>query len=173
VGLLKGRYQSIIPEIEINQRTAQGIIMTPNLTFQRPLEEYIAFFERLTARSLPLLEKYVSADVQFNDPFHSVSGIDAMRAVFEKGFADGKQIKFRVSDVAWGRSGHVAYVRWTCSIKAVGQEDFVIEGMSEISFGNNGKIIAHIDHWDSGSQIMARIPVIKWVWALMRSKIAA
>jgi hypothetical protein len=32
--------------------------------------------------------------------------------------------------------------------------------MSEIHIGEDGLIIAHIDHWDSASQLLAKLPVI-------------
>ena len=33
-------------------------------------------------------------------------------------------------------------------------------GMSEVHFNHDGYVIAHIDHWDSASQLLARLPVI-------------
>jgi hypothetical protein len=147
--------------------------MTAHLTLQRPLEDYVVFFENLTHRSLPLLGKYVAPDVRFIDPFNTLTGADRMAAVFEKMFEDTERAKFRVIDTAWGRSGHVAYLRWTMHAVPKGRKnEIVIEGMSEITFSPDGKVTSHIDHWDSGSQILARVPLLQWVWVLVRGRLS-
>ena len=35
-----------------------------------------------------------------------------------------------------------------------------LEGMSEIHIGDDGLVTAHIDHWDSASQLLSRLPLI-------------
>ena len=35
-----------------------------------------------------------------------------------------------------------------------------IKGMSEVSFDQNGNVKSHIDHWDSLTQIIIKLPYI-------------
>jgi len=48
---------------------------------------------------------------------------------------------------------------------------FALEGMSEIRFAPDGRIAEHIDHWDSGAQFYARIPVLGWLIGLVRNRL--
>jgi hypothetical protein len=43
----------------------------------------------------------------------------------------------------------------------------VIDGMSEVKFAPDGRVLEHIDHWDAGGQVYAKLPliglIIRWV----------
>lgn len=128
--------------------------------FQRQLEDYIAYLERLTPRSVRLLEKLAAPDMRLNDPFYQARGVDAVVAAYEKILARTGRAKFSVTDRAWGRDGYTAYLRWDLSF-----DRWTLHGMAEIVFGPDGKIVQHTSHWDSG-QLLARLPVVKWVWKI-------
>ncbi|MGZ9097152.1 MAG: nuclear transport factor 2 family protein [Micavibrio sp.] len=135
--------------------------------FQRPLEDYIAYLERLTPRSVRLLEKLAAPEMRFIDPFYDVRGVDAVVAAYDKIMGHAARMSFHVTDRAWGRDGYTAYLRWNLVF-----EDRAIDGMAEIVFGPDGKIVQHTNHWDSGNQVMARLPVIKWVWKIVKGKLS-
>ena len=47
--------------------------------------------------------------------------------------------------------------------------DMALMGMSEVHFDNDGLVTDHIDHWDSASQLLVKIPVAgRFVRMLMR-----
>jgi steroid delta-isomerase len=142
----------------MNQENVSGAGSLPP-PFQRPLEDYIAYLERLTPRSVRLLEKLAAPEMRFIDPFYDVRGVDAVVAAFEKICSQDSQLKFRITDRAWGRDGYTAYLRWSLTFG-----ERTIDGMAEIVFGPDGKIVQHTNHWDSGGQVMARLPLLKWVW---------
>lgn len=146
-----------------------------NLNFQRQLEDYIAYHERITVRSLRLLEKMAAPEMRYIDPFHDVRGIDHVVAVFRNVLERHiERPRFQVSNIAWGRDGYTVFLRWTLHFAPVGRkEEWALEGIAEIVFGPDGKIVQHQNHWDSGSQLMVHMPFYKWVWTMFAKKITA
>lgn len=142
--------------------------MMTNPVFQRSLADYIAMLEHLNARSLPLLDKLVSPDIRFTDPFHDLIGIDGVRAVYQKRFILYRRVKFQTVGYGFARDGHTAYIRWTLDL-----DDRRIDGMSEMAFTGDGKVAAQSDYWDSGSGMMAGMMFAGLVWRRVRQKFSA
>lgn len=141
-------------------------MMTPGP--QRALADYLAFLEHLSPRSLPLLDKMLSSDIRFTDPFHDLIGIDGVRAVYQKRFALYRRVKFQTVGYGFARDGHTAYIRWTLDL-----DDHRIDGMSEMTFTGDGKIAAQADYWDSGAGVMAGLALAGFVWRRVRQKFSA
>lgn len=141
------------------------------LSKQRVLEDYIQYFETLSARSIRLIEKVAEPSLQFDDPFHCLKGLDEVEAMFEEMFEVFERPKFKVTDYAWGQDGQTVYTRWVFSCIYKGQRH-EIDGMSEIEFSHNGLVSSHRDHWDSGSQVVAKIPVMGWLYRKLQQKIS-
>ena len=143
--------------------------------FQRQLEDYIAYFERLNGRSVRLLEKMAAPEIRYMDPFHDVRGIEAMENILKTLF-DRKLERpgLKIVNAGWGRDGYTAFLRWDFSFMPRGKrEEWLVEGVSEIVFGPDGKVVQHHNHWDSGSQVMAHLPFLNYVWAWVSRKIVA
>ena len=128
------------------------------------LDAYVAFFETLRRDTLDGLDALVTADVRFRDPFNDVVGVPAMKKALDAAFDHGTP-KFEVTDRARGTKG--AYLLWRFTNGA----GFEIEGMSEIRFAPDGRVAAHLDHWDSGTQFYLRLPVIGRIVALVRNRL--
>ncbi len=79
--------------------------------------------------------------------------------------------RFKVIDQAI--SGRVAYLRWGFTF-ATGKNDepWHIEGMSEVHFDEQGRVSAHLDHWDSGSQFYGRLPILRHAIGMIRRRLA-
>ncbi len=136
------------------------------------IARYIAYFEALTPASLDDLHTVCDEAVHFRDPFNDTRGLVAMRRVFNKMFDDVHDAQFAVLDQAISSSHAVCYLRWRFTGKAtIGA--VVIEGVSEIRFGDDGRAVAHIDHWDAAGQLYERMPVIGRVLRWMRGRAAA
>ncbi len=128
---------------------------------------YVAFYERLTPESIGELHALCTPEVRFRDPFNDVVGIAAYEAVLAKMFRDVSEPRFRVTDRAF--SDRVCYLRWRFRYAPDGS----IEGMSEVHFDLFGKVTAHIDHWDSGSQFYATLPILGALIRLVKRRLAA
>jgi len=139
-------------------------------TNQRTLDDYIEYFESLSPRSLRLIEKLAEPGMRFKDPFNDVQGTDAVIRVFEHMFENTQKPKFTVTDAAWGRDQNIVYLRWNFDYEMNGKPSRV-EGMSEVLFSKNAKILSHIDHWDAGEQFYERIPVLGAAIRFLKSKL--
>ncbi len=134
---------------------------------------WAAFFETLTPDRLDDITRHCHADIRFKDPFNDVTGLDGVRRVFEHMFETVDSPAFTVSDIAI--SGSTAYLRWDFSFLPKGGEgeSWSITGVSEVLFGQDLKVVSHIDHWDAGEQFYARLPLVGWLVRLIRSKLSS
>ncbi len=136
------------------------------------VEAYVRFFESLTPDRLAGLKDLCTPDVRFRDPFNDNHGIDHMRGVFERMYANTNNPRFDVFDYASSLKSDVWYIRWrfTAQIK---DRPITIDGMSEVRLADDGKVAEHIDHWDAASQLYERIPVLGFLLRRLRHKLAA
>ena len=125
------------------------------------IQAYVAAFTNLRSDNIDTLLALVNNDVRFSDPFNDVQSKDSFCAIFEHMFKTCDDPRFTVTDIAY--SDQLAYLRWemTAKLKSWPKSALFLSGMSEIHIGEDGLITAHIDHWDSASQLLAKLPLIK------------
>ncbi len=141
---------------------------------QRALEDYIEYWETLTPRSVRLIEKLGDPGMMFKDPFNNVQGLEAVETVLSKIFQDTEKPRFKVQNHAWAQDGKTAFLRWQMRFLSKGRKrEWIIDGMSEIYFSDSGKVMAHYDHWDSGSQLFSRLPVCGFLFNLVKKRLGA
>jgi len=136
------------------------------------LARWAAQFEALTPETVDLLRALCAPDVRFRDPFNDVRGIDKLVRVFEDMFATCDDPRFVVLDQAVGEAA--GYLKWEFHFRprrAAGTP-WRIEGMSEIHFDDQGRIIAHLDHWDAGAQFYGRLPILRGLIGFVRRRLA-
>ncbi|MFY7776936.1 MAG: nuclear transport factor 2 family protein [Elstera sp.] len=142
------------------------------MTSVPPIEPFQQYLETLTAETVPQILDLVASDVRFIDPFHDVSGAQAMQRVFAAIFVSLKNVRFTVIDRAW--SGNAWYLRWRFEgDRRQGGQMFEFDGMSEIYFNDEGRVRLYRDHWDAASGFYEKLPVLGWVLRLLRRKIAS
>ena len=131
---------------------------------QKMIEAYVKAFTSLRPGNIDTLLALVEIDVVFVDPFNKLRGKAAFGAVFEHMFETTIEPQFTVSDVAHStvRDRHVTYLRWQMTARTKGwpSVSLELEGMSEIHIGDTGLVSHHIDHWDSASQLLSKLPFI-------------
>jgi steroid delta-isomerase len=127
-------------------------------------------WQRLTPETVPSLVGLAAADIRFRDPFQEIRGRDAFERMLRHMFASVAEPRFVVTDHALGIAA--GYLRWTFSYGRSGQTR-TIDGMSEITFTLDGLVSAHIDHWDSGMQVYARLPLLGAAIRVIARRIAA
>ena len=134
---------------------------------------YASAFGALTPDSIDDLLDLLAEDVRFVDPFNDVTGKAGFRAIFVHMFATCEAPRFHIIDIASGDPQKTAeaerqhaYLRWRMlgRLARWPRTNLDLEGMSEIHIEEN-KIVAHVDHWDSASQLLVRLP---FVGALLR-----
>ena len=134
--------------------------------------DYIAFLETMTPESLDRFEEVFAPDAHFRDPFNDARGLPAVRQVFEKMFQDLDGHGFQV--LGHAIAGERVYMNWRFRIVPKGRKrEWWIDGMSAVDFRDDGKVVAHIDHYDAAGQIYERFPLIGPVLRALRRRIAA
>lgn len=120
-------------------------------------ERYLSYLETLTPEKLVSLPDYVTHDVRFKDPFNDVTGIDAMRRVFDHMFRSVGDIRF---DVRQALSDHdYCLMVWRFQGVLRGKP-WSFDGTSVIRLSPDGRVAEHIDYWDTASEFYPRLPVI-------------
>jgi hypothetical protein len=137
------------------------------------LAAYAACFERMTPATVSALRSVAAPDIRFKDPFNDVTGIAHMERCMQAMFADATDVRFEVIDRAF--SGTRGYLRWRFFFKPKrlpAGAPWQVDGMSELRFDADGRVVEHIDHWDAASQFYARLPVLggllRWVQRRLR-----
>jgi hypothetical protein len=138
--------------------------------WHRTITAYCSLFENLRADELDGFDDLCAPDIRFRDPFNDLVGLDRFKQVFVKMFEDVRDPRFKVIDVAHGEQ---AYLKWIFSgdLKGSGQA-ITIEGMTELIATEDGKVAAHIDHWDAAGQVYERIPVLGRVLEMVRRRMS-
>jgi len=134
-----------------------------------PHERYRAFLETLTPETLGRLRDHVTPDVRFKDPFNDVRGADAMARVFRHMFANVADIRFTVHHSM--ASGDTALMAWRFD-GVLGGRPWRFDGTSVLRFAADGRVAEHIDHWDAARDFYERFPVIGWLLAWLRRRLA-
>lgn len=139
--------------------------MNKDLQLTTPLQGYINAFENLNSDNLETgLGQLFAKEIKFKDPFNAVSGRAKTLAIFKHMFTTVQSPQFKVVSAGQDlKNPHIALLYW--------QFDFVlpsnnspqqIDGMSRVTFNEAGLVIAHIDYWDAGEQVYAKVPVLGW-----------
>lgn len=134
------------------------------------LRSYARAFETLAADRLDVFAPLITDDVVFRDPFNTLHGRDAFRAVFAKMYRQLQDPRFQVADLALGERG---YVRWSMTwTRRDGTAAAPVEGVSELIFAADGRVCGHVDHWDVASQLYERAPVLGVLMRALRRRFA-
>lgn len=136
----------------------------PAMAYQKPLEDYIEYLEKMNLRSLPLLEKLAVPGVQYINALHDVRGRDAVMEVFRARLHLGRQ-KFTVLHHAWAPDGQTVMLRWKL-LMLEGQGDDITQGVAEVMFSNEGQVMSHHDFTDALYQLPPRPNF--WTWLKKR-----
>lgn len=123
-------------------------------------QAYADFFESITANT-PLEEyaKVFDEKITFEDPFQKVAGIEKVYAVFEHMYDTLYKPSFSVNEIVC--ENDCVYLRWDFSYQRSPKhkvESFT--GVSRVQFGQDAKVISHIDYWDAAENIYEKIPLL-------------
>ncbi len=134
-------------------------MIEPDLALQKPLEDYVEYTEKLSIRSIPLLDSMSDPSFSFQDPYHRAMGRIEAHRILEHRLKSFPNSSYKISDFMWGRRRATAYMYWSFQYypnkKIIGkraqQEPLVMEGMSELKFLPDGKIYSCSEFWGDHS----------------------
>ena len=112
------------------------------------VERFIGVFSRYSQKEIARVIPEMYEDKAFlNDRIHSVRGNENIATYFNGTFDKVDKAKFDIHEVYYGKSD--AVLRWTMVLYiSEGDEPMMFQGMSQLRFNGDGKIIFHQDYWD-------------------------
>jgi len=147
------------------------------------LQRYTDFFQQLNADNLSELDRVMTEDIHFVDPFNDVIGLDKVQKIFRHMYDSLENPEFRVTHAAIAAGNAEAdsagategknkrgMIRWELH-SLLNSKPYRIFGMSELGFAADGRVNEHIDHWDASQQFYARLPVIGWLLGLVKARL--
>ncbi|MES9866622.1 MAG: nuclear transport factor 2 family protein [Candidatus Thiodiazotropha sp. LLP2] len=133
------------------------------------LNRYSHFFQNIDKDELKRCDLFFSDQVRFKDPFNDVRGISAVKRILQHMFDVCESSHFEIHDCCG--HGELGYITWTYHYIIKGKSlQRRIEGMSQVKFNWEGKVLEHIDYWDSGEYVYESLPVIGWVLEKIRKR---
>jgi steroid delta-isomerase len=136
------------------------------------LARLAAFYTTLTPASLGTLGSLYAPGGRFVDPFNDVTGIAAIRRIFEHMFASLDDPRFEVLEAVG--EGAVAYLSWNFRFRRRGSaQDHCIHGVTRLCFDADGLVLLHHDHWDPARQVYEGLPVLGALLRWLRRRLSA
>jgi steroid Delta-isomerase len=134
------------------------------------LQRYAAWLDGITPDTLEELRSFTIPEVHFKDPFNDVRGQDMMLKAFADVFERGEEVRFAVRDVASGEG--VGFILWDFTFRPKrSRKVWEFRGVSEVRVDAAGRVTEHVDHFDAGSQLYARLPVVGPLVRLVRRRL--
>lgn len=130
-------------------------------------------FNSFDGSSADLLEDFYSSDAVFQDPIRKVSGLNGIKEYYRGVYKNVKSISFDFSEIH--HEGSIYYATWTLNMEVRGLnfgKPYSVDGISVLTFGEDGKVIHHRDYLDLGEMVYEKIPVLGSVVSLLRKALA-
>ncbi len=137
---------------------------------QPVLERFKQVYGGLTAHSLESLSELYSDDVEFQDPFHAITGLPALRQYLSSLYAKVESCTFAFEEEV--RQADGAVLMWTMSLthpRLNGGESVIVRGSTHIRFRD--KVYSHRDYFDAGAMSYEQLPLIGTVIRIIKGRV--
>lgn len=134
---------------------------------EQALAAYARFYETLSPGTLDELRRLVAPEVRFKDPFNDVRGVEALLRATAAMFRFGTP-RFEILDQAL--SERAGYLLWRYTVDINAATPRIIEGMTELRFDAEGRVVEHIDHWDAAEQLYETLPLLGSLLRLIKRR---
>lgn len=139
-----------------------GVVFASAEQGRRATERFAALYGNLSVGNVQARARQTYApDAWFNDTIATEVGIDAIEKYLLKTARGAESIKATPKDVAV--SGADCYVRWTMEVRTknlAGGQPTVTEGVSQLRFDEQGRIVLHQDFWNPAAGIYQHLPLL-------------
>ena len=142
--------------------------------YEENLKAYIHYFENLTLETLEDVVNVMANNARFKDPFNDVKGIAHVIKIFQHMFETLDDPKFIIDDFALSEQG-MGLILWTMTFRLKGKSvHHEVQGTSTVVFNEDGKVIEHIDYWDTSEQLYEPcIPILGRLLKMIRRRLSA
>jgi steroid delta-isomerase len=127
------------------------------------INNYLNLFSNLNKENIKKFDDLVVKDIIFIDPFNNIKGLDNFKNIFYHMFDTVEEPKFDILDYAQNKD-HI-FLKWKMTFYAF-KASQTIEGMSDITLNKEGKVISHLDYWDSLNGIFIKLPFLGFLYKI-------
>ena len=127
------------------------------------INNYLNLFSNLNKENIKKFDDLVVKDIIFIDPFNNIKGLDNFKNIFYHMFDSVEEPKFDIVDYAQNKD-HI-FLKWKMTFYAF-KASQTIEGMSDITLNKEGKVISHLDYWDSLNGIFIKLPFLGFLYKI-------
>ena len=127
------------------------------------INNYLNLFSNLNKENIKKFDDLVVKDIIFIDPFNNIKGLDNFKNIFYHMFDTVEEPKFDIVDYAQNKD-HI-FLKWKMTFYAF-KASQTIEGMSDITLNSEGKVISHLDYWDSLNGIFIKLPFLGFLYKI-------
>ena len=127
------------------------------------IKKYLNLFSNLNKENIKNFDDLVINDVIFADPFNNIKGLDNFKKIFYHMFDTIEEPKFSILNYAQNKD-HI-FLKWKMTFYAF-KASQTIEGMSDITLNKEGKVISHLDYWDSLNGIFIKLPFLGFLYKI-------
>ena len=127
------------------------------------INNYLNLFSNLNKENIKKFDDLVVKDIIFIDPFNNIKGLDNFKNIFYHMFDTVEDPKFDIVDYAQNKD-HI-FLKWKMTFYAF-KASQTIEGMSDITLNKEGKVISHLDYWDSLNGIFIKLPFLGFLYKI-------
>lgn len=127
------------------------------------IKNYLKLFTNLNKNNIDGFDNLVTNDIIFVDPFNNVKGLNNFKKIFYHMLDNVKRPKFIILDYAQKKDQ--IYLKWKMTFYAFSALQ-MIEGMSNITLNEEGRIQSHLDYWDSLNGLYVKLPFIGIIYKI-------
>ena len=127
------------------------------------INNYLNLFSNLKKENIKKFDDLVVKDIIFIDPFNNIKGLDNFKNIFYHMFDTVEEPKFDIVDYVQNKD-HI-FLKWKMTFYAF-KASQTIEGMSDITLNKEGKVISHLDYWDSLNGIFIKLPFLGFLYKI-------
>ena len=127
------------------------------------INNYLNLFCNFKKENIKKFDDLVVKDIIFIDPFNNIKGLDNFKNVFYHMFDTVDEPKFYIVDYAQNKD-HI-FLKWKMTFYAF-KASQTIEGMSDITLNKEGKVISHLDYWDTLNGIFIKLPFLGFLYKI-------
>ena len=136
------------------------------------LSNFVSNYESLSIDNLHLIRKIYHQQVEFQDPAHTLVGLDNLEAYFESLYTNLSTCTFVINKIL--QDGDEAAIYWSMSFshpKLSKGKAILVEGTSLIQ-GTEDKVIKHRDYVDFGAMLYEHVPVIGHAVRFLKNRLS-
>lgn len=134
------------------------------------VNELFTWYETLAPDTLKEIKNFYDQDLYFKDPFNEVKGVDKLIGIYSDMFENLENPRFIFIDKIM--EGEQIFVTWNFNF-ILRQKEYCIHGSSHLKLNDKMLIVYHRDYWDVGEELLLKLPIIKNLYSVLKSKLGS